>query len=177
MIFGFGLSVLYGQAPKTEKAQTKVTNKEQKSERVPMKKLSGSAINPVAKNNFITDFGNVPATKWERSTYFDEVVFTKNGKEYRGFYDLDGNLVGTTSVAKFSDLPQPAQREIQSKYKDYAIGTVIFYDDNETNASDMYLYGRQFEDADNYFVELSKGTKRLVLQATPEGDVFMFTEL
>jgi hypothetical protein len=54
---------------------------------------------------------------------------------------------------------------------------VIFYDDNEHNDNDMMLYGIQFEDEDNYFVELSKGSKQIVLQVTPEGNIFFFTEL
>jgi hypothetical protein len=176
MVFMFSLSLIYAQGPKTGKAQTKETKKEQRSERVSLKKLNGSVINPVAKNNFVTDFGNTPAEKWERSAYFDEVVFMKGGKEYRGFYDLDGNLVGTTSVAKFTDLTPAAQKEIQKEYKDYTVGKVIFFDDNEANSSDMYLYGKQFEDADNYFVELMKGAKKLIVQVTPEGAVYFFSE-
>ena len=176
MVLMFSLSMVYGQSQKTSKDPRKETKKEQRSAMVPLKKLGGSAINPVAKNNFITDFGNIPVEKWERSTYFDEAVFTKNGMKYRAFYDLDGNLVGTTNVAKFSDLTPAAQKEIENKYKDYKIDKVIFYDDNEANSTDMYLYNQQFEDADNYFVEITKGTKRLVLQVTPEGAVFFFTE-
>ncbi len=62
-------------------------------------------------------------------------------------------------------------------YKDYTIGPVVFYDDNEANSTDMILYGEQFEDADNYFVELSKGTKKIVVQVSPEGVVYFFKQL
>jgi len=41
----------------------------------------------------------------------------------------------------------------------------------------MILYGIQFEDADNYFVELSKGTKKIVLQVNTDGVVFFFKQL
>jgi len=39
------------------------------------------------------------------------------------------------------------------------------------------LYGVQFEDADNYFVELSKGIKKNVLQVNTEGVVCFFKQL
>jgi len=39
------------------------------------------------------------------------------------------------------------------------------------------LYGAQFEDADNYFVELSKDKNKLVLQVNNEGIVFFLKKL
>lgn len=177
MTFLLSASLICGQTKTTEKQQKKEVKKETKAKLVPLKKLEGKTVSTKAKNNFITDIGNIPDAKWTRSVNFDEVVYTKGGKQYTGYYDFEGNLVGTTSDAKFSDLPSSAQRTIESKYKDYTIGKVIFYDDNEANATDMVLYGLQFEDADNYFVELAKGPKRIVVQATTEGDVFFFKQL
>ncbi|MGB8489995.1 MAG: hypothetical protein WCE64_02965, partial [Bacteroidales bacterium] len=143
----------------------------------PLTKLQGEAVNTVSKDNFLVDFGNIPGVVWTRSTYFDEALFTKDGKKFRAFYGSDGKLVGTTSVARFIDLPASAQREIKSMYKDYTIGNVIYFEDNETNSVDMYLYGQQFEDADTYFVELTNGSKKIVVQVTPEGDIYFFTEI
>jgi hypothetical protein len=158
------------------KGQTTPAGKGSRKAAVTLKRISAGEINPAAKNSFAVDFPNTPAIKWERSAYFDEVVFSKDGKQYRGFYDPDGTLVGTTTVVSFSDLPASAQKEIQKKYKDYTIGKVIFYDDNQASSTDMYLYGQQFEDQDNYFVEAVKGTKKIILQATPEGEVLFFTD-
>ena len=41
----------------------------------------------------------------------------------------------------------------------------------------MILWGIQFDDADNYFAELSKGTKKLVVKVSPEGSVSFFKNL
>lgn len=162
--FLFAVSVVIGQA--TKKA------------RVPLKKLEGKDVSIVSKNNFATEYGNVPNVKWVRSSNFDEATFIKDGKEMRAFFDDEGNLVGTTSHVKFADLPEKAQKEIKAKYNDYSINpAIVFFDDNEKVDTDMILYGTQFEDADNYFVELSKGTKRIVLQVNPEGMVTFFKEL
>ncbi|MDP4223184.1 MAG: hypothetical protein Q8868_07725 [Bacteroidota bacterium] len=164
MTFLFAVSMVMGQA--TKKAT------------VPLKKLAGKDINIVSKNNFNSEFGNITNVKWEKSAYFDEATFTKNGKEMKAFFDDEGNFVGTTSHVTFADIPANGQKEIKSKYKDYSINPVIvFFDDNEKVDTDMILYGTQFEDADNYFVELSKGTKKIVLQVNPEGMVNYFTEI
>jgi hypothetical protein len=176
--FLFVMSVVSGQAPSTAKAQPQETKKEMKTAKVPLKKLEGKDINVVSKNSFISEFGNIPNVKWERTTYFDEAAFVKNGKEMKAFFDHEGNLIGTTSHVTYADIPAGAQKEIKSRYKDYTIDpVVVFFDDNERNDTDMMLYGVQFEDADNYFLELTKGTKKIVLQVNTEGMVFFFKEL
>lgn len=155
----------------------KEARKEQKAERKELRKLEGTNVDPRAKSSFMTDFGNLPNVTWKRLGTFDEVRFTKDGKPMTAFYDSDGRLVGTTSPSTFAALPAPAQTEIKNKYKDYTVGQVVFYDDNEINETDMVMYGIQFDDADNYFIEMSKGTNKIVLRVNPGGTVFFFKQL
>jgi hypothetical protein len=172
--FLISLSALNGQARNAGKAQTKEASKGQK---VSLKKLEGSNVGAQAKTSFYGDFKNVPDVKWKRSGNFDEATFTKDGKQMTAFYDSDGKLVGTTSPAKFADLPEKAQQRIKKEYKDYSVGPVIFFDDNEANETDMILYGLQFADEDNYFVELTKGTDKIVVQVNSLGEPFFYTKL
>ena len=153
------------------------TKKEAKTERKALRKLEGTKVSELAKTHFYSDFGNVPNAVWKRVDTYDQVIFTKDGQKMTAFYDYDANLVGTTSNKKFTDLPARAQQEIKAKYKNYSIGTVIFYDDNEANETDMILYGAQFEDADNYFVELAKGAEKIVVEVNPAGFVTYFKKL
>lgn len=173
MTFLFSLSAIQGQTQKTGKAQPKETKKE----RVALRKLEGNTVSQTAKTTFNADIGNLPNVQWKRIETFDEASFTKDGKEMRAFYDPFGKLVGTTTRVTFADLPVKGQQEIKAKYKDYSIGPVIYYDDNEFNESDMMLYGVQFEDEDNYFVELAKGANKIVLQVNPRGEVFFFKQI
>jgi hypothetical protein len=39
----------------------------------------------------------------------------------------------------------------------------------------MLLYGLQFDDMDNYFVEISRGTRNIVLRVDTTGYVEFFT--
>jgi hypothetical protein len=163
MAFLFCLSATQGQT--------------KKSERVALKKLEGTTVSTVANNNFITDFGNIPNVAWRRLGTYDEAAFTKNGVQMTAFYDYNGKLVGTTQAKKFTDLPAKGQEQIKKDFKDYTVGPVIFFDDNEFNETDMILYGVQFDDEDSYMVELTKGSKKIVVQVSIQGNVSFFKEL
>jgi hypothetical protein len=41
----------------------------------------------------------------------------------------------------------------------------------------MLLYGIQFQDEDNYFGELTKGNKKMIVRVDPRGLVEFFKEL
>jgi len=157
--------------------QAQETKNEVRTERKTLRKLEGTKVSELAKTNFYTDFGNAPDALWKRVDTFDQVTFTKDGKKMTAFYDFDANLVGTTSLKKFTDLPAKGQQEIKAKYKDYTVRTVIFFYDNQANETDMVLYGAQFDDADNYFVELTKGAEKIVVEVNPSGFVSLFKKL
>ncbi|HZL11614.1 MAG TPA: hypothetical protein VFC65_16645 [Prolixibacteraceae bacterium] len=162
---------------KTEKTDVKGEKRAIKIERKELRKLEGISIPKLTKDAFYSDFGDVPNVKWKRDVYLDEAVFTKGGKEMKAYYDVDSKLVGTTCMKIFADLPVNAQKEIKARYKDYTIGNVVFFEDNEVNESDMMLWGTPFDDADNYFVELSKADNHIVLQVNPEGVIFFFKKI
>ncbi|MFA5972753.1 MAG: hypothetical protein WC780_10420 [Lentimicrobiaceae bacterium] len=162
---------------KKENAQIKETKKELKTERKALRKLEGKEVNSVAKQQFVESFGNIPNVKWKREVNFDEATFTKDGKTMKAFYDENAKLVGTTLHEKFTDLPAKAQKEIKTKYKDYTVDAVIFYHDNEANETDMILYGLQFDDANSYFVEITKAHKKTILQVDMAGYVTFFKNI
>ena len=126
--------------------------------------------------HFMIDFPNASNVTWKR-TAFDEASFTLNGKQLNAFYDLDDELIGTTTPANYSDIPAMAQKEIEKYYKGYTPSAVILFDDNEFNDTDMILYGNSFEDEDNYFVEMTNNNKTIVLQVNMEGLVSFFKDI
>jgi len=161
-------------ASKSERA----TKKEARVEKRELRKLESSNIVSVkSKNSFYTDFGNMSDVKWRSSDYYDEATFTKNGIETTAFYDFYGDLVGTTQVKTLADVPLKGQKAIQKKYSDFTVGPVIFYDDNEFNSMDMLLYNTEFQDEDNYFVELTKGADRKVVRIDMAGNIYFFKQL
>ncbi len=175
-LFVLSMTILLALA--SLQAQTQKPAKETKSERVALRKLEGTKVSERAISAFNADFKGATNVQSKRVDTFDEFSFTaKDGQKMKAFYDFDNLLVGTTMVKTFADLPVKGQEQIKKEYKDYTAGPVVFYDDNEANATDMILYGIQFEDADNYFVEMTKGEKKIVLQVNPQGSVFFFKDL
>lgn len=146
-------------------------------ERKALRKLKGAYVSEASKGGFYKDFGNLPNVVWTRTDFFDEAVFKKNGKEIKAYYDEDGNLVGTTSIISYAEVPALAQKNIKKLYKDAMPGKMIFFDDNELNDTDMLLYGVQFDDQDNYFVEMTQGIKKFVINCDSKGKVAFFKQL
>jgi hypothetical protein len=157
--------------------QESVIKKEKRTERKELRKLEGKEVSYMAKEAFQRDFGKIPVVSWERLDNFDKATFIQDGQKTSAYYDYDTKLVGTTANKTFADLPAKARNCINNKYKDYSIGDVIFFDDNEFSETDMILYNKQFADEDNYFVELQKGDKKIVVQVNMEGAVYYYTQI
>ena len=162
---------------KSDKKQEAAIKKEKREERKELKKLEGKVVSDLSKQAFNEDFGKIPVSKWKRTENFDEATFIKDGEVMTAYYDSDSKLVGTTSQKTFADLPAAARKYIDANYKGYSKTSVAFFDDNEWNDTDMILYGNQFADADNYFVELKKDDKNIILQVSTIGDVYIFKHL
>jgi YD repeat-containing protein len=178
MTLVFGLYNVHGQTLKEEKTQIKETKKELKSERVALRKLEGTIASEQARSNFAFDFSNAKDAQWKRVDTFDEVTFTNaDGQKMTAYYDYDAKLVGTTQTKKLADIPVKGQEAIKKMYKDYSPGAVIYFNDNEANSSDMILWATQFDDEDLYFVELTKGTNKIVAKVNPAGIVSFFKQL
>lgn len=151
--------------------------KEKKEERKALRKLEGKEPTYQSKQQFYQDYGDVPNVTWKRTGYFDEATFLQHGIKTTAYYDFKNQLVGTTQPKTFTDLPAAAQKFINKKYKGYKAVKVILYDDNEDNDSDMLLYGHQFDDSDNYFVELQQGSKDIIVEVAMNGEVAFFTTM
>lgn len=159
------------------KSDIQSEKKIKKEDRKELRKLEGNDVSYRSKQAFLSDFGDIAGATWKRTATFDEATFTKDGVTQTAYYDYDAKLVGTTTRKTFGDLPANAQKYIDKKYAGYTKGRVIFFDDNEFNETDMILYGNQFDDADNYFIELAKGTEKIILDVNTAGDVNLFKRM
>jgi hypothetical protein len=152
-------------------------NKSQREEyRSIRREKAATTPNYTTEQHFETDFPNATSVSWRRAG-FEEAQFTLNGKELKAFYDYNHDLIGTTTAVDYSVIPEAARKYIEKHYSDYTTQQVILFNDNEYNDSDMVLYGNAFDDADNYFVELSNNNKTIVLQVNMEGLVTFFRDL
>ncbi len=148
--------------------------KEQLAEK---RKLELKEVSDRTMTQFYADFGALPIVETGTIPGFDKVTFLKDGKEKTAYYDNNYDLVGTIEVRLFEDLPGDAQDYINRRFNDFTVKAVRFYDDNEANDTNMYLYDQQFADEDSYFVELEKDSKTVLLHVTLNGTVYYFSQL
>jgi hypothetical protein len=125
---------------------------------------------------FSQDFPNAKYVTWAHGR-FAEASFLDGDVLKVAYYDADNNLVGSTTDMDASALPEKARDHINKMYPGYAIEKVVFFDDNEGNDTDMFLYNTSFEDKDNYFPLLVKGSKKIILKVSLEGEVSFFESL
>jgi len=140
-------------------------------------KRKGATESYQANQAFLRDFKDATNVTWKVSPMFQEAVFDENGTTITAYYDFDSELVGTTTVKTFNDIPAKAKEFIQKHYQGYAPGEVILFDDNEANDTDMELYNTVFDDEDNYFVSMQNDKEAIVLKVNMEGDVSYFKKL
>ena len=187
----FSVSLIFGQSEKEvkemikekkedlkfDKEDLKVDKAELKAYKTELSELEGDNVNYRTKQIFIEDFGNLDDVKWIGKEKFDEAIFTKDGKKLTAFYDFQSNLIGTIQDLSFADLPAKGQNEIKEKYKDYTVAAVNYFDNNDSNNTNLIFFESPFENHDSYFVELINGSKKTVLMVDQDGDVSFFKHL
>lgn len=162
-------------AVKDTKKELKETKKELRGERKEVRKARRNQVSEISKQQFLSDFGKIPDARWSRATYYDRVVFTKDGQTMTAFYDDDSKLIATSTFKKFTDLPNKSQSKIKSMYKDYTVNSVFFIDYKGSEYGVMF-YGQSLE-TDNYFVELTNGAKKILVKVDLNGGVSFFKQL
>ena len=164
-------------ANKADREAKKEARREKKATKIQEREAREGVVSYQTEEHFSIDFPKATNVIFERTKNFDEAEFTLDGKNLRAYYDIRAELIGTTSDETFAALPESAQKEINKEYKDYEVKKVIMFHDNQDNDTDMVLYGSSFEDTDNYFVQIEKDGKNIVLQVTPLGLVSYYTQL
>jgi hypothetical protein len=177
----FVVSVCRGQTKDIKNYANNMDKKEkrieQRTEHKEMRKLAVYNVSDYSLKSFNTDFGANSTVSWTKSDYFDEASFIRNGQETKAYYDFEGNLVGTTTNKTFTDIPLRGQKTITKSYSGFSVESVLLYDFNKLSDAQMILFNEQFVDSKNYFVQMTNGKERIVLQVTPVGQVFLFKQI
>jgi hypothetical protein len=132
---------------------------------------------PIIKNQFAADFPDAKNVHFVRVKDLNKVSFTQDKEKMNAYYDNEYQLVGTIQKESFANLPDNAQKEIQNKYSGYTVADVVKFDDNESDDTEIILYGISMDDADNYFVELKNDSKAIVVKVDLSGGVSYLTTI
>ncbi len=181
VILFFTLSYFQTLAQDTKNYASNLGQKEKRSEvraeNKEIKKLAENNISSFNLKSFNDEFGANSDVVWTKTNLYNIALFIKNDRKTKAYYDFDGNLIGTTTEKLFTDLPVRAQKIIVKRYRGYTPDFTIVYDLDRLSDDHMILINDEFVNADNYFVQLSKGTAKIILQVTPNGKVLLFKKI
>ena len=169
-------------------AHTNINRKDRKETRIERKKTrrelrrerraeNHSEVSDLTKNQFVTDFPDAKNARFVKTKNFDEVAFMSGKKKLSAYYDYDSKLVGTTQKKPLRIYLRMHKRKSLKSMQTTLSTAVIKFDDNESNETDMIMYGTSFDDADNYFVELKNDSKAIVVKVDLSGEVSFFTNM
>ena len=172
------ITFAHKSADRRERKEERIERREIRKEYHRLRRAENrNEVSDLTRNQFAIDFPDAKNVRFVRTKEFDEVLFIYGKKKLTAYYDYDHELVGTTQDKTFADLRENAQKEILKKYAGYNIDGVIKFDDNESNETDMIIYGTSFDDADNYFVELKNDSKDLIVKVDLAGYVSFFKDM
>ncbi len=129
---------------------------------------AGNNISPTAVKRFQQDFGSVADVRWEKSGSYAKATFNRNGTTLSAWYNKDAKLVGTSSARSFSEMPGKVQEKIQSAYGDYYVVSVQGFDSAR---------GTRPSGAQNWLVELSNGTAKIIVKVNVSGETALVKKI
>lgn len=121
-----------------------------------------ATVNHKILYSFGNDFKGAENVSWKVTDQFAKASFVYDETKMEAFYNLDGELIGTSKVFPLNKLPKSALKTITKKYPypPYKLGECIEF---------LYPDGEK-----DYFLSFSTNNEKLVLQVTPVGDVSVY---
>lgn len=113
------------------------------------------SVNAKVMEHFNASFSKAKNVNWNASDRFERVSFVLNNEKVNAFYDLNGELIGTSKNIAFDKLPKAAIETITTKYTfpEYSLKDCIEFE-NASNEKNYYI---SFEQKDeNVVIEITK---------------------
>jgi hypothetical protein len=96
---------------------------------------------------FQTEFAAATDVTWSEGNNFYKAAFLFNGQHVSAFYNMEGELIGTTRYISSLDLPIGLQANLKKSYANYWISDLF-----EVSNSEGISYYITVENADNKIV-------------------------
>lgn len=112
--------------------------------------------------HFAASFSKAKNVSWKSDSRYEKVSFELGNEKVNAFYDLGGELIGTSKNVAFDKLPKAAIETITTKYTFpvYQVKDCIEF----VNASNEK----------NYYVSFNKSGETVVVEITKSGMVSLF---
>lgn len=119
-------------------------------------------VNVRTLHNFITEFGNLSNVQWTSRADFARATFVYNNESMEAFFDIHGEMIGTSKAVTIDQMPVNVKRVFAKKYADYNIKETIRFDGINESA---------------YYISAENGAKSVVLKVSVSGGVSLFSSV
>lgn len=85
-------------------------------------------------NNFSSTFRDASGITWSASGDFAKATFTNNNVKMNAFYNINGDLIGTSKAISMDELPVGAKRTFAKKFGGYTVTEAIIFEAPEETA-------------------------------------------
>ncbi len=123
-----------------------------------------TTISSKVLSHLSASFKNAKNISWTTDSRFEKISFMLNEEKVEAFYNIDGDLIGTSKTMAFDKLPKAAIETITTKFTfpDYQLKDCIQF----TNSSNDT----------NYYISLDAKNETMVLEITKSGGVRVFSK-
>jgi len=108
-------------------------------------------INLVTLNNFKSQFTEAADVNWTTTTNFAKATFTLNNQQMEAFYNIDGDMIGTSKKITLEELPVLAKREFAKNFNGYTVNEAIHF----KGADEEAYYIRANNEKESVIVKVS----------------------
>ncbi len=112
-----------------------------------------------AERRFSADFRDAEKVQWTLRSTFAKANFYLNGEKREAFYDLNGEMIGTSSNISLNKLPVAAKRIFAKKYDGYTVKEAIHFEGIEEAA---------------YYISAENEKESVILKVTDSNTVSVF---
>jgi len=120
----------------------------------------GDEANVKAINNLKKDYSDAKNIQWNVTDDYIKATFNWKNQQLQVFYTKDGDAFAQSRQINLNILPLKAQQTLSKDFTNYNITEAIEFTSEQTGLC--------------YYVSLTKGSVKKILQITPEGSVNTF---
>ena len=84
-------------------------------------------INLTILNNFRSQFTKAADVNWTTTANYAKATFTVNNQPMEAFYNMDGDMIGTSKKITLEELPVRAKRSYAKTFNGYTVTEAIYF--------------------------------------------------
>ncbi len=115
-------------------------------------------VNFSVQNSFQGQFKDASNVEWSTGKGYAKATFVQNNEKIEAFYNLDGEMIGTSRTAHLDKLPTNAKRAFAKKFEGYTVKEAIRFEGTEESA---------------YFISAENEKGSVILKVEDNGSVSM----